>query len=63
MFACGFAAIVVLSGGLRDIRAEVKPEYYLFLNISVTGLTMLVSCLDLITLVMALRLPPSRFTC
>lgn len=55
VFACGLGAIVVLSGGLRDIRAEVKPEYYFFVNISVTGLTMLVSCLDLITLVVALE--------
>ena len=48
-FACGLALILLLSGSLEDIRAEVKPEYYLFLTISVTGLVMLVSCVDLIT--------------
>ncbi|HZR20966.1 MAG TPA: NADH-quinone oxidoreductase subunit N [Verrucomicrobiae bacterium] len=55
VFACGLELILLLSGGLEDIRAEVKPEYFLFLIISVTGLTMLVSCVDLITLVVALE--------
>lgn len=55
VFTGGLAAIVVMSGGLHDIQAEVKPEYYLFLIISVTGLTMLVSCVELITLVVALE--------
>ncbi len=54
-FACGFALILLLSGNLEDVRAEVKPEYYLFLTISVAGLSMLVSCVDLITLVIALE--------
>jgi NADH-quinone oxidoreductase subunit N len=56
VFACGLAGIVVLSGQLGDIRADVKPEYYLFLIISVTGLTMVVSCADLIALVVALEI-------
>jgi NADH-quinone oxidoreductase subunit N len=51
----GFGLILLLSGSLEDIRAEVKPEYYLFLTVSVTGLVMLVSCIDLITLVIALE--------
>ena len=55
VFACGFALILLLSGGLQDIRADVKPEYYLFLTISVSGLTMLVSCVDIITLVVAME--------
>ena len=55
VFAGGFTLILLLSGGLEDIREEVKPEYYLFLTISVIGLTMLVSCYDLITLVVALE--------
>jgi NADH-quinone oxidoreductase subunit N len=55
VFAGGFALVLLLSGNLPDIREEVKPEYYLFLTISVAGLTMLVSCLDIITLVVALE--------
>ncbi|HWH67747.1 MAG TPA: NADH-quinone oxidoreductase subunit N, partial [Candidatus Sulfotelmatobacter sp.] len=55
VFACGFALILMLSGKLSDIRDEVKPEYYLFLTISVCGLTMLVSSIDMITLVIALE--------
>ena len=52
---CGFTLILLLSGELPDIREEVKPEYYLFLTISVSGLMMLVSCVDIITLVVALE--------
>jgi NADH-quinone oxidoreductase subunit N len=55
VFAAGFLLILLLSGKLPDIRPEVKPEYYLFLTISVCGLTMLVSSVDLITLVVALE--------
>ena len=55
VFAVGFTLILLLSGGLSDIRDDVKTEYYLFLTISVCGLTMLVSCIDLITLVVALE--------
>ncbi|MGO8677541.1 MAG: NADH-quinone oxidoreductase subunit N [Limisphaerales bacterium] len=55
IFACGFTFILLLSGDLPDIRADVKPEYYLFLTASVCGLTMLVSCVDIITLVVAME--------
>ncbi|HRT09446.1 MAG TPA: NADH-quinone oxidoreductase subunit N [Candidatus Paceibacterota bacterium] len=54
-FAGGFALILLVSGGLPDIRNDVKPEYYLLLTISVSGLMMLVSSVDLITLVVALE--------
>jgi NADH-quinone oxidoreductase subunit N len=56
VFALGFALIVFLGGDLPDIREEAKPEYYLFLTLSVSGLILLVSCVDLITLVIALEL-------
>jgi NADH-quinone oxidoreductase subunit N len=55
VFACAFALILLLSGSLEDIRPDVKPEYYFFLTVSVCGLTMLVSCVDIITLVVALE--------
>lgn len=55
VFACGFFFILLLSGNLPDIREDVKPEYYLFLTITVCGLTMLVSSADLITIVVALE--------
>jgi len=55
-FSIGFGLILLLSGGLGDIREEVKPEYYLFLTISVLGLLMLSSAIELITLVVCLEL-------
>jgi NADH-quinone oxidoreductase subunit N len=55
VFACGFLVVLLFSGNEPDIREEIKPEYYLFLTISVSGLMMLVSCVDLITLVVALE--------
>ena len=55
VFACGFTLILFLSGDLEDIREDIKPEYYLFLTLSVSGLMMLVSCVDIITLVIALE--------
>ncbi|RPI97789.1 MAG: NADH-quinone oxidoreductase subunit N, partial [Chloroflexi bacterium] len=55
VFAAGFGVILLLSGGLGDIREDVKAEYYLFLTISVSGLMMLVSSIDIITLVIALE--------
>ena len=56
VFAFGFACILLLSGDLPDIRGAVKAEYYLFLTLSITGLVMLVSCVDIISLVVALEL-------
>jgi NADH-quinone oxidoreductase subunit N len=55
-FAVGDLLVLLLSGDLPDVRDDVKPEYYLLLTLSVTGLTLLVSCIDLIALVMAFEL-------
>jgi NADH-quinone oxidoreductase subunit N len=52
----GFLCVGLLSGELRDIRGEAKPEYFLFLTLSITGLITLVSSIDVITLVIALEL-------
>lgn len=51
----GFTAILVVSNNLPDIRERTRPEYYLFLTLSVAGLVMLVSCIDALTLVIALE--------
>jgi len=56
VFAGGFTGILLLSGSLPDIRERIRPEYYLFLTLSVTGLVMLVSCVDVIALIIALEL-------
>lgn len=49
--------LVVLAGGrLPDIHEDVKPEYFLLLALSMTGLVLLVSCVEVITLVIALEL-------
>jgi NADH-quinone oxidoreductase subunit N len=55
VFAGGYTLILLLSGDLEDIREDIRPEYYLFLTLSVSGLVMLVSCVDIITLVIALE--------
>ena len=55
IFAGGFTLILLLSGNVEDIRDDIKPEYFLFITVSVIGLTLLVSCVDIITLVVALE--------
>lgn len=55
VFAGGYTLILLLSGDLEDIREDIKPEYFFFLTLSVAGLVMLVSCVDIITLVIALE--------
>lgn len=55
-FAIGFIAAVLMKGGLPDILEELRPEYYFFLTVSVSGLMMLVSSIDVITLVVCLEL-------
>jgi NADH-quinone oxidoreductase subunit N len=56
VFALGYLLILVLSADLPDIRADVKPEYFLFLAMCVSGLCMMVSSVDMIGLVIALEL-------
>lgn len=51
-----FLLVVSMDRQLPDIREDVKPEYYLFLTLSVTGLIFLVSCQDLLALIIALEL-------
>lgn len=56
VIAFGFLCVGLLGRELGDIRGEARPEYCLFLTLSVTGLIILVSSIDLITLVVALEL-------
>lgn len=56
VFAIAYLLVLLLGGDLPDIRPDVKPEYHLFLALSVTGFVTLVSCVDLVTLVVALQL-------
>ncbi len=52
----GFAFVIVLGGELPDIRPDVKPEYYLFLTLSVIGQVFMFSSIDFVALVIALEL-------
>ncbi|MEI8139268.1 MAG: NADH-quinone oxidoreductase subunit N [bacterium] len=54
--ALGLLAVVLFGNKLKDIRAEVRPEYFLFLLLGSLGLTLLVSAVELITLFIALEL-------
>lgn len=56
VIAFGYLLVLLLSGKLPDIREDAKAEYHLLLAASILGLTMLVSCIDLITLVIAFEL-------
>lgn len=52
----GFWVVVLLGKDLKAINEEVKPEYYLFLLLSTLGLMMVVSCVELLSLFVALEL-------
>lgn len=54
--AFGYLCLGLLNRELRDITGETRAEYHLFLSFSVLGLLLLVSSIDLITLVLALEL-------
>ena len=56
VFAAGYAFVVLLGGDLDDIRGEIKPEFHLFLSLSVIGFILLMSSIDVITLVVSLEL-------
>lgn len=52
----GYGAWVVLSDAVSDVRPDVRTEFYLFATVCVAGLVTLVSCVDLVALVVALEL-------
>ncbi|MBE2215645.1 MAG: NADH-quinone oxidoreductase subunit N, partial [Opitutaceae bacterium] len=55
-FGVGYLCVLLLGGSLEDIRRDVKPEYFLLLSCAMLGLLLLVSCVELIALVIALEL-------
>ncbi|MBI4623806.1 MAG: NADH-quinone oxidoreductase subunit N [Verrucomicrobia bacterium] len=56
VFAAGYLFTVLLCRDFDDIRADIRPEFYLFLNLSLIGFVLLVSSVDIITLVVSLEL-------
>jgi len=55
-FGIGYLCVVLLGGSLEDIRPDIKPEYFFLLSLSILGLLLLVSCVELIALVISLEL-------
>ncbi len=56
VIAGGFVLVLLLASELKGVRETVRPEYYLFMMISTTGLMLLVSSVELLTLFIALEL-------
>lgn len=56
VIAIGMTAVLTFGKELKDIQERMKPEYFLFLILSSLGLMMLVSCVELISLFIALEL-------
>ena len=56
LIALGFLLVVLFGEGLRGVDEENEAEYFLFLSISVLGLTFLASSVELLTLYIALEL-------
>jgi NADH-quinone oxidoreductase subunit N len=52
----GLTAVALFGRRLKDIRNDIRPEYFLFLLIASLGLVMLVSCVELISLLVSLEL-------
>lgn len=54
--AGGLASVALFGRGLREIRDDVRPEYFLLLLLGSLGLVMLVSSVELISLTVSLEL-------
>lgn len=55
-FSVGFLFVLLLGRDVRDIRGDIRAEYFLFLCLSVIGFVLLVSSVDVLTLVVSLEL-------
>jgi NADH-quinone oxidoreductase subunit N len=53
--AAGFAIVVGIANGKRDSE-DFSPDYFMLLGVSASGLMLLASCVELITLYIALEL-------
>lgn len=56
IIALGLFTVLLFGRDLKGISKSIHPEYYLFMLLSTTGLMMLVSSVELITLFVALEL-------
>jgi NADH-quinone oxidoreductase subunit N len=56
VIALGLVVVLLFGRKLKGVRDEVRAEYFLFLLLSTTGLVLLVSSVELITLFVALEL-------
>ena len=52
----GLASVILFGRGLKDIGADIRPEYWFLLLLGSLGLLVLVSSVELITLFVALEL-------
>lgn len=56
LVAVGLAVVILFDREVKTVAEEVKVEYYLFLFLSSLGLMMVVSCVELLSLFVALEL-------
>jgi len=56
LMAAATLVVLLFSGRLEGIREDIQPEYYLFLFMSVLGLMMLVSSVELLAIFVSLEL-------
>ncbi len=56
LILAGLALLLLFSSELKGIHEDIHAEYYLFLLLSTLGLVMLVSCVELLSIVVALEL-------
>ena len=51
-----YVFLVIAGGDLRDVREDIRSEYRFLLGVSVLGFQLVVSCLDLLALVVSLEM-------
>ena len=56
LVAAGLGVVILFDREVKAVEEKLKPEYYLFLFLSGLGLMMVVSCVELLSLFIALEL-------